>query len=70
MHITRGLALVRREPVQSDIPAPRVWATPDFAGFRAWEQADATRVRVRKLLPGAILLTVLALIGALFPIVF
>jgi hypothetical protein len=67
MHIASGLALVRRDPAQSD-------RTTGGAARRAWfrtpGQIGASRARLRKMLPGAILLIVLALLGALFPIVF
>ena len=67
MHIASGLTLVRRDPAQSDIatgrPAGRAWS-------RTPEQVDAIRGRLRKMLPGATLLTVLVVLGALFPILF
>jgi hypothetical protein len=70
MHIASGLALVKRDPSQSDMAAVR---TRRVAGPR-WlptpEQGDAIRARLRKMLPGAILLTVLVVLGALFPILF
>jgi hypothetical protein len=70
MHIASGLALVRRDPAQSDIATARTRRM----GWLGWplkpEQADATRVRLRKMLPGAILLAVLVVLGALFPILF
>jgi hypothetical protein len=67
MHIASGLTLVRRDPAQSDVPTRRsvrlVWSgTP--------EQADAFYARLRKILPGAIMLAVLVGLGALFPILF
>jgi hypothetical protein len=65
MHIASGLALVRRDRVQSDIATAR-------SGRLTWlgapKQFGATRARLRKMLPGAILLTALVLLGALFPI--
>jgi hypothetical protein len=64
MHIASGLALVRRDPAQSDKATKRV------AGLLTPERASATRARLRKILPGAILLAVLAMLGALFPILF
>jgi hypothetical protein len=70
MHIASGLALVRRDPAQSDAATARTRRM----GWPGWlltpDQADATRARLRKLLPGTILLTVLVLLGALFPILF
>jgi ATP-dependent exoDNAse (exonuclease V) beta subunit len=68
MHIASGLALVKRDPAQSDIGTAH---TRRMARVR-WspEQADALRARLRKMLPGAILLTALVLLGALFPILF
>lgn len=69
MHIASGLTLVRRDPAQSNGHGPE-----DRPRGRTWlpepEQADALRTRLRKLLPGVILLTLLAALGALFPIVF
>jgi hypothetical protein len=70
MHIASGLALVRRDPARSDIRTTRARRMPSLVWLRTPEQADATRARLRKMLPGAILLTVLAALGALFPILF
>jgi hypothetical protein len=67
MHIASGLALVRREPSQSDIATGR---TRRLAWLRTPGWIAATRARLRKLLPGVILLTVLVVLGALFPILF
>ena len=67
MHIASGLTLVRREPAQSDIATRR---TAQAAWLRTPDQVDAIRVRLRKMLPGAILLTVLVVLGALFPVLF
>jgi hypothetical protein len=67
MHIASGLALVRRDPAQSDIATGRVAGS---GRLLTPEQADATGSRLRKMLPGAVLLAVLVLLGALFPIVF
>jgi hypothetical protein len=70
MHIASGLALVRRDPDQSDIAAGH----PRRMGGLAWrwtpDHGGATRGRLRKMLPGAILLTVLVVLGAMFPILF
>jgi len=60
MHIASVQTLVRRAPVQSDVLAS--------ARFQAPEQADSTRAWIRKVLPGALLLTVLVLLGGLFPV--
>jgi hypothetical protein len=64
MHIASGLTLVRRDPAQSD------GRTPRRAWLRILDQAGTTYARVRKMLPGAILLSVLAALGAMFPILF
>jgi hypothetical protein len=70
MHIASGLALVRRDPAQSDIGTARTRRLGWPGWSRTPEQADATRARLRKMLPGAILLAVLVVLGALFPILF
>jgi hypothetical protein len=70
MHIASGLALVKRNPAQSDIPIARAGRAPRFARFRTPEQTGAIRAWLRKILPGAILLTVLVLLGALFPTLY
>jgi hypothetical protein len=67
MHIASGLTFVRRHPAQSDSVGQRVGG---LAWLRTPEQIDAIRAWLRKKLPGAILLTVLVVLGALFPIVF
>jgi hypothetical protein len=67
MHIASGLTFVRRHPAQSDSVGQRVGG---LAWLRTPEQIDAIRAWLRKMLPGAILLTVLVVLGALFPIVF
>jgi hypothetical protein len=60
MHIASALTVVRRVPVQSDVPMAR--------GHRATGQhRDAGW---RKIMPGAILLAVLVLLGGLFPALF
>jgi hypothetical protein len=69
MHIASGLALVRRDPAQSDVGA-RAWRLPRLEWVRTVGETEAVRPRVRKILPGAILLMVLVVLGALFPIVF
>jgi hypothetical protein len=66
MHIGSGLAL-RRDPAQSDVATTRA---SGLTWLRASVQVAATRARLRKILPGAILLAVLAVLGAMFPIVF
>ncbi len=63
MHIASGLAFVRRETAQSDVVTEARWS-------RTPEQRNVTRAWLRKILPGTILLTVLVLLGALFPILF
>jgi len=70
MHVASGLILVGRESVQSDVAAPRGRRAPGPAPFQSQQHADPTRARLRKILPGAILLTVLALIGGLVPLIF
>jgi hypothetical protein len=76
MHIASGLALVRRNPAQSDAAAgqPNTGAATGTAIGLAWRwtpaQVGATRARLRKMLPGAILLMALVLLGALFPVLF
>jgi len=67
MHIASGLTFVRRHPAQSDSVGQRVGG---LAWLRTPEQIDAIRAWLRKMLPGAILLTMLVVLGALFPIVF
>jgi hypothetical protein len=69
MRIASVLTVVRRESVQSDLSAARGRLVRDTAPFQPLNP-DADRGRLRKLLPGVILLTVLALLGALFPVVF
>jgi hypothetical protein len=73
MHIASALTVVRRAPVQSNAPAPRIRAS--YAMPVPSEQADSRAPASRSshwraALPGAILLAVLALLGALFPILF
>jgi hypothetical protein len=63
MHIASALSIVRRAPVQSDAPAPQT-------RVRFLAPRPATKATWRAALPGAILLTVLALLGGLFPILF
>jgi hypothetical protein len=67
MHIASGLTFVRRNPAQSDV------ATSGSARL-AWrwtpERSSTIRIRLRKMLPGVILLTVLVALGALFPFLF
>ena len=70
MHIASGLALVKRDPAQSDRAAARTRRVAGIGRLLTSDQADATRGRLRKILPGAILLTVLVMLGALFPILF
>jgi hypothetical protein len=70
MHIASGLALVRRDPAQSDIATARSGRLGGLVRWPTPERAGAIRTRLRKILPGAILLTVLAALGAMFPILF
>lgn len=77
MHIASGLTLVRRNPAQSEIattPQLEVTARNRRPGWSAdwWtpEQIAAARAKLRRILPGAILLTTLVALGALFPILF
>jgi hypothetical protein len=80
MHIASGSALVRRNPAQSDVATSDLATSGLATGHTepahglAWrwtpDRVDATRARLLKILPGAFLLTVLVLLGALFPILF
>ena len=70
MHIASGPALVRRNPAQSDIANGHPEPAPGLTWRWTPDRVDATRARLRKILPGAVLLTVLVLVGALFPILF
>ena len=72
MHIASGLPLVKRNSAQSGIADANAHPEPPPALAWRWTpgRIDATRARLRKMLPGAILLTALVLLGALFPIVF
>jgi hypothetical protein len=67
MHIASGLTLVRRNPAQSDIAAPR---KRGLAWLRTPEQVGAIRAKLRRILPGVILLTALVVLGAWFPMLF
>lgn len=66
MHIASGRTLVRRDPAGSDLQSAH--------GSTAWwgspERTAAICARVRKLAPGAVVLMVLAVLGALFPMLF
>jgi hypothetical protein len=63
MHIASALTVVRREQVQTGLPMSR--------GRRPRAQKPAAgTVGWRKMIPGAILLTVLVLLGGLFPSLF
>ena len=68
MHIASGLTLVRRNPAQSEISVGQRVAGWPGCGRRS--RSTQSRAKLRKILPGAILLTVLVVLGALFPIVF
>jgi hypothetical protein len=70
MHIASGLALVRRDPAQSDKATARTRRVIRLGWLRTPEQHGAMRSRLRKILPGAILLTILVVLGAMFPILF
>jgi hypothetical protein len=65
MHIASGLAVARREPTQADVPMSREGSIPI-----ARHPAETAAVRWRKAMPGAILLTILVVLGGLFPIIF
>ncbi len=67
MHIASGLTFVRRNPAQSDVATGR---TRRLAWVWTPERATTIRIRLRKMLPGVILLTVLVALGALFPFLF
>jgi hypothetical protein len=70
MHIASGLTLVRRNPAQSEIANPPILRPGWLAWPRTPERAVAARAKLARILPGAVLLTALALLGALFPILF
>jgi hypothetical protein len=63
MHIASALTVVRRVPVQSDIPVARGHRVPG-------QDRETAAAGWRKIMPGAILLTVLVLLGGLFPFLF
>ena len=64
MHISSALTLVRRAPAQSAVPESR------DHGRASPVPAPAKTAWARKALPGGVVLTLLAILGALFPIVF
>jgi len=66
MHISSALTLVRRAPVQSEVAMPRGQAVHG----RLPVQAQPSGHWLKRALPGLILLTVLVLLGALFPVIF
>jgi hypothetical protein len=71
MHIASALTLVRREPVQSEVPMPRgrgLAAVAPDAPLRTPLPIGAAHLRWREALPGTIVLTVLAVLGLVFPI--
>jgi hypothetical protein len=70
MHIASGLPPVKRTSAQSGIADGHPEPPPALAWRWTPDRVDATRARLGKMLPGAILLAVLVLFGALFPIVF
>jgi hypothetical protein len=67
MHIASALTVVRRATVQSDSPGSRR-LRPGPALVLAPESAALSAAWRRKVLPGAILLTLLILLGGLLPI--
>ena len=67
MHIASGLTFVRRDPAQSDVATGR---TRRLAWVWTPERATTIRARLRKLLPGVILISMLVVLGAVFPILF
>jgi hypothetical protein len=80
MHIASASALVRRAPAQTDarqpdsqgpdIPGPQGGLAPRPVRDQGPTHADPTRSWAKRFLPGAILLTVLAVLGALLPLLF
>jgi hypothetical protein len=60
---------VRREQGSMDVGAGRAHPAPRLARINA-PAAGEQATRWRKVLPGAILLTALAVIGGLFPLLF
>jgi hypothetical protein len=70
MHIASALTLVRRDSVQSDVAVARGGRVRAAVPFQTPETTSLPRAQMRKLLPGAILVTVLVVIGGLFPILF
>ena len=70
MHIASGLALVRRESAQSDLGTGQAPPAEGLAWRWKPDRPGTTRGRLRTMLPGAILLAVLAGLGAMFPILF
>ena len=69
MNIASALTVVRRDAVQFDLSAPRGGLVQETAPFQPSRQ-DAEHGRIRRLVPGAILLAMLALLGAIFPVIF
>lgn len=70
MHIASGLTLVRRNPAQTDIAAARPRRMVWLGRLSAPDRIEATRAKVWKILPGAMVVAGLVLLGALFPLVF
>jgi hypothetical protein len=69
MHIASALTLVRRSPAL-DVPGSQ---NADTLGHMPGDAPPPTVVaptRMRKALPGAILIAALVLLGALFPLTF
>jgi hypothetical protein len=70
MHVARSLTIVRRETVELGTPAlsgqPPLVAVP----FSTPHWKEAIPARLKKHVPGAILLMLLALFGGLFPLLF
>ena len=70
MHVASALTFVRRSPALSDVPGSPSNATPSPSPHPTPVGAEPTRIWARKALPGGILLAVLVLLGALFPMIF
>ena len=69
MHIASALTLVRRSPAL-DVPGSGDADTLGPAPGNAPPPTEVAPSRVRKALPGAVLIAALVLLGALFPLAF
>ncbi len=70
MHVASARSVVRGDPDQSDIRARYERGVGMAATFHPLALTGLTSARIRKILPGAILLAVLALLGGLSRLVF